>query len=52
MKSNKQKRINEFQSIKDCKQSLRGGKFYSIDGRAACPKCMGVGSDDDEDDSE
>ena len=35
----------------DCRCSL-GGSFYTVDSKPVCGKCMGVGSDDEEEDSE
>ncbi|XP_046447484.1 paxillin-like isoform X11 [Daphnia pulex] len=38
---------------RDCRVSLNGGSFYTVDSRPVCGKCMGVGSDaEDDDDSQ
>ncbi|KAK4018914.1 hypothetical protein OUZ56_000952 [Daphnia magna] len=35
---------------RDCRISLNGGSFYTVDSRPVCGKCMGVNSDDEEED--
>lgn len=40
----------DFGRKKDCRISLNGGSFYTVDSRPVCGKCMGVNSDDEEED--
>lgn len=36
--------------MQDCKLAVQGKSFYAVEGKPVCPKCIGVGDEEEEED--